>query len=404
MASIDHQHMPAIVLGRGATGLGILRSLRLAGIPAYVACPPNDMVARSRWYQPTPGEKAWDGAVLGLPEDVLGELSLARAVLIPGADDAALWLADIPQSALRDRFLVSSSSRPTLEVLQDKIRFAQFLSGTDIPYPRTFGISCSADVEAMPFDELDRVFIKPANSQRFSDILGVKGIWAHSQDELAEIWHRLDDQGFKLMAQEYVPGSSADHYFIDGFRDKDGVLTGLFARRRIRIYPPDFGNSSYCRSIPLHDVEQAANSIRTLLAKLDYRGIFSVEFKRDARDGQFRILEVNTRAWTYVEFATRCGVNVCEMAYRDAQGLPVLSPLSSYSIGSGCVNLYRDINAVREGGEGVSDSLAAVLWQWINGHFHCFRFDDPKPGLTEAMRIIGRYVRRRSGSTAPPIG
>ena len=47
--------VPAIVLGRGYTGLGTLRSLAMAGIPAYVACPPGDLVTRSRWYRPLPG-------------------------------------------------------------------------------------------------------------------------------------------------------------------------------------------------------------------------------------------------------------------------------------------------------------------------------------------------------------
>ena len=86
----------------------------------------------------------------------------------------------------------------------------------------------------------------------------------------------------------------------------------------------------------------------TLLARVNYRGIFSAEFKRDARDGQYRILEVNTRAWTYVEFASRCGVNVCEMAWQDALGLPVTAASPSYPVGAGCVSLPRDIRSLRE--------------------------------------------------------
>jgi len=46
--------------------------------------------------------------------------------------------------------------------------------------------------------------------------------------------------------------------------------------------------------------------------------VFSAEFKFDERDGLFKILEVNARPWWYVDFAARCGVDVCRMAYRDA--------------------------------------------------------------------------------------
>ena len=402
MRSPDHYSLPAIVLGRGATALGILRCLQIVGIPAYVACPPRDQVTHSRWYRPTPGTTPWDGTLDARALDALRAIPLEEAVLIPGADDAALWLADIPQSDLAERFRVSSSSRQTLEVLQDKVKFADFLRGTEIPHPRTFYVESSADIDLIPFDELDRVFIKPANSQKFSDVTGAKGMWVSSKAELSRVWADLHGQGFKLMVQEYVPGPPTEHYFVDGFRDREGNLTGLFTRRRIRIHPPDFGNSSYCLSIPLDEIPEPIESMKLLLSKLNYRGIFSAEFKRDARDGKFRILEVNTRAWTYVEFAGRCGVNVCEMAYQDAMGLPVPPAAVNYPLGEGCVDFYRDISSVRGQTAATRDSLFRVLRQWASAHFHTFRFDDPGPGLFAARCILTDYLRRPSPRDSIP--
>jgi len=392
MGSSDLRSVPAIVLGCGATALGIIRCLHIVGVPAYVACPPGDQVTHSRWYRPTPG-KPWTGT-LGAPAlEALRAMPVEQAVLIPSADDAALWLADIPQSDLGQRFRVSSSSRATLEILEDKTNFAEFLRGTNIPHPRTFYIESEADIDAVPYEDLDSTFIKPANSQKFSDVTGVKALRVSSKDELRRVWEKLHAQGFKLMAQEYVPGPPSNHYFVDGFRDRHGNLTGLFARRRIRIHPPDFGNSSYCVSIPLDEVPEAIESMVELLSKVDYRGIFSAEFKKDSRDGKFRILEVNTRAWTYVEFAGRCGVNVCEMAYQDALELPVTVAPKNYPVGEGCVDFHRDLSSVRTGSE--RDPLPKIMLQWLTAHFHSFRFDDPGPGLAAARQIIGDYVRRR---------
>ncbi|MCB1570931.1 MAG: hypothetical protein KDI72_07805, partial [Xanthomonadales bacterium] len=62
-SAFDRARPPAIILGSDLTGLGALRSLRLAGIPAYSACPPGDLVTRSRWYRPTPGSPPWDGSL-----------------------------------------------------------------------------------------------------------------------------------------------------------------------------------------------------------------------------------------------------------------------------------------------------------------------------------------------------
>ena len=389
---------PAIVLGCDLTGLGALRSLALAGIPAYSACPTGDLVTRSRWYRPTPGAVPWDGRLGAGTEVLLRDMPLAEAVLIPGADDAAIWLAELAGSDLGGRFHTSVSSVETLRILQDKDRFAAFLAGTDIPHPRTFAIASAADIERIPFEELDRVFIKPSNSQRFSQTIGAKGVWARSRGELAQIWAKLHEQGFRLMAQEYVPGSSADHYFVDGYRDRGGNLSGLFARRRIRIYPPDFGNSSYCRSIALAEVEDAVASVTKLLAMLDYRGIFSAEFKRDARNGQYRILEVNTRAWWYVEFAARCGVNVCRMAYEDALGLPVTAATRQYPTGVGCVNLYGDLRTVRAQAASQRGPLRSILWQWARAYFQVFRLSDPMPAISILGSMLMRSVRRRLGA------
>jgi D-aspartate ligase len=387
----------AIVIGRDQTGLGMLRSLHAAGIAAVVACPAGSFITRSRWYRPTPGDAPWDGEPGPHAYEYLRAMPLERAVVICGRDDAALWAADLPSGPLAERFLVCSSPRSVLETLQDKARFGEFLAHTDMPHPRTFTVRSAADIGAIPFGELDRVFIKPVDSQRFVKITGAKGIWVSGRSAFERTWEELEAQGLHVIAQEYVPGKASDHYFIDGFRDRQGALTGLFARRRMRIYPPHFGNSSYCVSIPLGEIAEARHQLGGLLERLQYRGIFSAEFKRDSRDGKLRILEINTRAWWYVDFAARCGINVCRMAYEDALGLSVTRASADYPIGVGCTHLARDIRAVCARAEGQRVSPWKALMQWSRGYFSVFRLDDPMPGLLELRRELWRALRHFFG-------
>lgn len=391
MGDVETGRIPAIVMGRGPTALGILRSLVLAGIPAYVACPADDLVTRSRWYRPTPG-LPWDGRPGPQALEALRAMPLERAVIIPGADDVALWLADLPSSDLGDRFLASTSSRAAQELLQDKSVFAGYLAAAQIPHPRTYRLGSLDDVAAVPMEQLSRIFIKPVNSQRFSDVVGAKGVWVASREALRDGWARFHAQGFSVMAQEYVPGPPTEHFFIDGFRDARGQYTGLLARQRLRMSPPDFGNSSCSRSVSLDSVPDAVRSVRRVLDGVDYRGIFSAEFKRDPRDGAYRIIEVNTRAWTYVEFAARRGVNVCDMAWRDAQGLPVQAASRAYEEGALCIDLYHDLASIRR----QHAPLAGVLAQWLKGDLHVFRWDDPMP----AWHAIRGMWRRRFGPAA----
>ena len=390
MDTVGTGRVPAIVMGRGPTALGILRSLAQADIPAFVACPADDLVTRSRWYRPVPGT-AWDGRPGEQALEALRAMPVERAVIIAGADDAALWLADLPSSDLGSRFAVSTSCRQVQELLQDKSAFARHLAHTGIPHPRTYPLQSLADVEAVPMDQLDRVFVKPVNSQKFSDVVGAKGVWIDSAAGLADAWARFHAQGFAVMAQEYVPGGAGEHFFVEGFRDARGGYPGLFARRRLRMSPPDFGNSSCSTSIPLVDVAQAVGHVRRLLDGLHYRGIFSAEFKRDPRDGQIRILEVNTRAWTYVEFAARQGVNVCDMAWRDALGAFVPHAAEAYPTGRLCIDLHHDLACVRRGREARGASIVAIAAQWMHADLHVFRGDDPAP----ALHGLGALFRKR---------
>ena len=118
----------------------------------------------------------------------------------------------------------------------------------------------------------------------------------------------------------------------------------MLARRRLRMYPEKLGNSTLTASVPLEEAESAVVWLQYLLGQINYRGIFSAEFKYDRRDGSFKLIEINARRWWYVEFAYRCGVDVCAMAYQDALGGLVL-PVLDYAIGRRCFFQANDLRA-----------------------------------------------------------
>ncbi len=57
-----------------------------------------------------------------------------------------------------------------------------------------------------------------------------------------------------------------------------------------------------------------------LLAATGFDGITQIEFKRDPRDGSFRLIEINLRTWQWHSLARRCGVDLVGMCYRHATG------------------------------------------------------------------------------------
>ena len=389
---------PAILLGGGVTMLGVLRSLGRSGIPVLVANAGRGFAAWSRWFQRATPEGPRPGA-LG---EFLEHLSVDRGVLIPCSDDWALDIASL-EPAIAERFPTSLPPRQVLEILVDKGRFAGLLAETGTPHPRTRLVASASDLSGVDAGELEHAFIKPRDSQAFFRRFGVKAFLPGSPGDLVARLGRLAEEGVQVIVQEYVPGPASNHIFVDGFIDAGGETRALLARRRLRMYPPHFGNSSYMRSVALAEVQPAIDAIDALLSHLSYRGIFSAEFKQDERDGVYRLLEVNARPWWYIEFAQRCGLNMSEMAYRDALGQPV-DDGGAYQLGRSLIYPYYDVQACyRQWRKGTSPFTLATSWLWADRPL--FAWDDPLPALREGARAVRnftvRMTRRALGRVRP---
>lgn len=387
-----------MVVASGVTGLGMVRSLGRAGVPTLVLAPGADLVHRSRWGRPLPGRAAAAAEGADDPRPLAERLAEAEpesGVLIPGSDSAVREIVALPP-ALRERFATSVPPADTLDVLTDKQAFARFTREHGLPHPLTIEPhGPDGGLEDLDADFFTRAFLKPRDSQRFFARFGVKGIHVRSREEALRRIARLEAEGFPVVVQEYIPGPPTAHVFLDGFVDRRGRLALLLTRRRTRMYPEDFGNSTLCETVPPSEVAPAVDALRRLLDSLSYRGIFSTEVKRDDRTGEYRFLEVNARAWWYVEFAARCGVNVCEAAYRDALGLPL--PRCP-EVPGGVRLLYPeyDLTAFRarrreDGSRRDRPSAWAWFRPWLGARQALLVGDDPWPALWQT----GARLRRR---------
>jgi D-aspartate ligase len=374
----------ALLLGSGVTVLGALRCLARQGVPARVASDEPFLYRRSRWYRPAP-------PTVGELSDYLRTARLDPAVLIPCSDSWARAVAGLPPD-LRERFPAAVPPLAVLNRFLDKGLFSQLLEEQDVPHPQTFIVGDSFDPAGLP--RMDRAFVKPRDSQRFHLRFGVKAFLPVSAADLDEKLSLTREAGLEVMVQEYVPGPASEHYFIDGFIDAQGAVPAVFARRRLRMHPPLFGNSSYMVSIPREDAAQAVDDLVRMLGAAGYRGIFSAEFKKDQRDGVFKILEVNARPWWFVEFAANCGVNVVQTAYRDALGMSV-EGVREYRAGKRFVHPYYDISACMRESPGRIRGLITFLRSLPGADQPVFRWDDPLPCLSEFWSLSREFVRRR---------
>jgi D-aspartate ligase len=386
---------PVIALGVGMTLLQVLTLFAKAGVRSYAVCPEGDFVRYSRWYHRLPLKR--DGLSPANLAQALEELPFERAVLMPCSDDWVEAVAALSSCPGRG-FLSSMPSREIAATMVNKWRFAQALDEAGVPHPPTRLISSFAELASVPAAKFGEVFLKPLHSLPFCRRHRAKGFRPQDREQALRI---MRDKEFPILLQEFIPGPPTAGYFLEGFVDQGGRICGMLARQRLRMFPPELGNSSLSVSVPLAAAQAAEQSLRRLLAFLHYRGIFSAEFKYDQRDRLFKLFEINARAWWYVEFAAHCGLDVCAMAYRDALGLPV-EPVREYQVGRRCLYLADDIHAWwRQRRQGVS------LWSWARpwfGAMHTpFHWNDPGPALAfpaSALRQRREY-RRRTPSARP---
>lgn len=393
--AVNSGEVPALVLGRGVTALGTLRSLGRHRVPVFSLSRDDPMLRWSRHYQTVSGSPPCTALAKELPS-VLRALPFDRAVLFPCSDHLSMAAAELPED-LAPRFPFVHPDRETLLRLTDKENLAGALSDAGVPHPTTISLHSGEDLEAIAPALLRTGFLKPTDSQSFFRRFEQKAFSIESLQQGISSLQQALRCGLGMMFQEYIPGPASYHYFVDGVVCHDGEIPVCFSRRRIRMYPPDFGNSSYMISISPTEVKPAIENLKRLLGSVRYRGIFSAEFKFDPRDRLFKLLEVNTRPWWYIGFADSCAAPIAFMAYQDALGEPV-GPLESYRQDVPMVYPYYDFFAcrtmLREG------RLSWWSWakSWMRAKRAVFQWRDPLPAMATGFNTIRRFMRHHVGN------
>jgi predicted ATP-grasp superfamily ATP-dependent carboligase len=383
------QSVPVLVLGVGITALGVVRCLGRRGTPLYVTGTEEPLVSRSRWYRPLPGGPLREASPEALRAR-LEALPFERVVLLPCTD---AWAAAVSGLApdLAARFPASVSPPAVMKRFIDKGSFAEILDELGLPHPRTVILRDEETLAGVTDETLASSFLKPTRTRPFSEKYHAKAIRFRDREDVRRRIAETRGLAFELMLQEFISGPPSCHFFVEGFVDRRGNIPAILARQRVRMFPREFGNSTATLTIPIERIPSAADTIRRLLEGLGYRGVFSAEFKFDARDRLYKILEVNARPWWYVEFAASCGVDVCEMARLDALGKEV-PPVAEYPAGRWCVYPRLDYKSLRLPGSG--NGLWRVVRSWFDAEQLTLRSDDPAPGIQELYRWGATNLRR----------
>ncbi len=386
-----HRSVGAVVLGGDYQGLGIVRSLGRRGVPVCVVDDEYSIARFSRYatrFVQVPdlaGGEATAAALLELAE----RLELGGWVLFATRDETVATLSR-HRTRLSERLRVPVPPWETFRRAWDKRSTYALAEEIGIPVPRTWCPKSSDDLDAI--DASVPLAIKPAVKPRFLEATKAKAWRADGRHELHDRFPAAlaAAGGDPVMVQELVPGGGETQFAYCAFF-KDGGAVGSMVARRARQHPHDFGRAStFVESVDVPEVEELGERF---LAAIDYYGLAELEFKRDGRDGQYKLLDFNARTWGYHSLGGQAGVEFPYMLYADQVGLA-----TSPSRARAGVRWMRSLTDVPTA---VLDILAGRLEPraYLRSLRACdveavFSREDPKPGLAEIALLPYLYVKR----------
>jgi D-aspartate ligase len=362
-----HQAIRADINGRGRaaavifnshiTGLAVARSLGRRGVPVIALDrDPKGYALASKYVTAAalcPNVLAdEEGFVRYLLN--LGATLDRPAVLYPTNDE---WVLAVNRhrERLARAFIIPFSGADIVEPVLDKARLYGTARELGIPIPRTWDLTHEdpASVAAsVPYP----CIVKPTEQRSFYDVYGDKAWRIESPEEFRTALDRA--AGHPLVAQEIVGQGLTDFYSVCSYIGNDGEAHGVFVGRKLEQYPPDFGTGCL---VAAEGPEAIAERGVQILKAFGYRGISEVEFIYDARDGEHKLLDVNTRVWKWIGLPIAAGVDLPWLAYADATGAPEVAPPAR----TGLTWTYaKDYIALRLAGKGAETAAYLPEEAW----------------------------------------
>ncbi len=333
-----------------------------------------------------------------------------RAVTFPSSDRVVRILSDHRES-LGKYFQLFLPSRESVAACLDKLAQYRVAAEIGVPFPRTYSNGQEdellADLAAerarlplffksrgpLPDHELNRRFRRVVLSER---------------EQVATMLREAGECGVLFVVQEIIPGADDQLYTLGATMDGNGGVLAAFTGRKLRQMPPGFG---ICRVGETVDTPAVLDHGERLLRALEFRGISQVEFKFDVRDGEFKLMEVNPRSWSWVGLPIALGCDLPYAALCAALGFSLTGKVSTPSGKALWISLSHDLDYSVSCRDGRPWAHLFRGYDRVVEAYHAS--DDRGPGIAHfrttaldfaarSVRKLGKLVGITARKTTPP--
>ena len=414
--------VPTLVLSLGRSPiqhgpLSVVRSLGRFGVPMYTVCDSGSPVMRSRYLEKVFPWSADEGSMEDTLEFLLdvGRQIGTRAVLIP-TDDLGTILLDEHAIALKERFLFPEQPPGLARSLSNKKEMYYLCKRMDVPTPEAAFPESQQDVVNYIREAVFPVVMKGIDAWSHYGALRKTGmdrvLILKSASELLESYGKLEAAGSpEVLLQEYIPGGPESVWMFNGYFDEGSECLLGYTGQKIRQHPPYTGFTTLGLCV---DNEMVESVTKRFMKELGYRGTLDIGYRFDARDGNYKLLDVNPRmGGTFRLFVGENGMDVARALYLNLTGRKVEdSPsrpgrrwvVENYDLFSSLAyardgklklgSWVRSLRAVQEGAWFAADDLAPARMVLFSsaGKFLALLAKDP---VLRWLSAFQRWTSRR---------
>lgn len=243
-------------------------------------------------------------------------------ILMPNSD----WHVGVViahRAVLEPHFVIPYASAAAVAEVSEKASFDRLCAEAGVRTPLTVVASAEDDLSSIEgLGELSYPLIaKPSSTAEYhqAEFAGKKKVFVlDGPEDLAALWATLREAGYlaPVVIQEFVPGDDTCSRVVTVYVDTHGVMTVACVSQVLleEHAPTALGNVAAATAV---DEPALVESVRTLLARADYRGFATVDVKVHPRTGEAFFLEINPRIGRNNYMVNVAGVNPLEAMVAD---------------------------------------------------------------------------------------
>jgi len=329
---------PALVMNMFYTGLGIARTLGQHGIPVIGLSSVRGGYGNFTRYARTvltPDSRHEPEALL---ETMLrlGEKLGRRSVVFPTRDDDLQFL-DRYREQLSPHFNLVIPERSVLETCLDKWETSLWAKQAAVATPRCWMVESEEDLLRLHGDLSFPCVMKPIASHHWrlgsnwKTVGERKAIGVSSWSQLLAEYAVISQAGKRVLLQEMIEGPDNMLVIMACYFDRKSNCLASFNTRKLLQSPESFGTG--CIVQAENHPELYEPSVR-LLKAINFTGIAEVEYKWDAVQKDFSLIEVNARPWDQHRLGYASGNDLIYLAYCEHAELP-MPPAPAHAFDTG---------------------------------------------------------------------